>query len=72
MYRPPNTNISDFLEIFKYQMNKINNTKCECIIGLDHNLDLLKQSRHPKTQKLPWMHFRSELVTNNNQTHQDK
>ena len=51
MYRPPNTNISDFLEIFKYQMNKINNTKCECIIGLDHNLDLLKQSKHPKTQE---------------------
>ena len=51
MYRPPNTNINDFLEIFKYQMNKINNMKCECIIGLDHNLDLLKQSRHPKTQE---------------------
>ena len=33
MYRPPNTNINDFLEIFKYQMNKINNMKCECIIG---------------------------------------
>ena len=51
MYRPPNTNISDFLEIFRYQMNKINNTKRECIIGLDHNLDLLKQSRHPKTRE---------------------
>ena len=51
MYRPPNTNISDFLETFNYQMNKINNTKHECIIGLDHNLDLLKQSRHPKTQE---------------------
>ena len=52
MYRPPNTNISDFLEIFRYQINKINNTKRECIIGLDHNLDLLKQSRHSKTQEL--------------------
>ena len=51
MYRPPNTNINDFLDIFRYQMNKINNTKCECIIGLDHNLDLLKQSIHPKTQE---------------------
>ena len=48
MYRPPNTNISDFLEIFRLQMNKINNMIFECIIGLDHNLDLLKQSRHPK------------------------
>ena len=51
MYRPPNTNINDFLEIFRYQMNKINNMKHECIIGLDHNLDLLKQSRHPKTRE---------------------
>ena len=51
MYRPPNTNINDFLETFRYQMGKINNMKCECIIGLDHNLDLLKQARHPKTQE---------------------
>ena len=51
MYRPPNTNINDFLETFKSQMSKINNTKSECIIGLDHNLDLLKQSIHPKTQE---------------------
>ena len=51
MYRLPNTNIKDFLETFKYQMGKINDMKCECIIGLDHNLDLLKQSRHPKTQE---------------------
>ena len=51
MYRPPNTNINDFLEIFRFQMSKINDMKSECIIGLDHNLDLLKQSIHPKTQE---------------------
>ena len=51
MYRPPNTNINDFLEIFRYQMSKINDMKSECIIGLDHNLDLLKQSIHPKTHE---------------------
>ena len=51
MYRPSNTNINDFLETFRYQMGKINDMKSECIIGLDHNLDLLKQSIHPKTQE---------------------
>ena len=51
MYRPPNTSINDFLEMFNSQMNKINATKSECILGLDHNLDLLKQSIHPKTQE---------------------
>ena len=51
LYRPSNTNINDFLETFNSQMNKINATKSECIIGLDHNLDLLKQSIHPKTQE---------------------
>ena len=51
MYRLPNTNINDFLETFNSQMSKINDTKSECIIGLDHNLDLLKQSIHPKTQE---------------------
>ena len=51
MYRPFNTNINDFLETFNSQMSKLNDTKSECIIGLDHNLDLLKQSIHPKTQE---------------------
>ena len=32
-------------------MNKINATKSECILGLDHNLDLLEHSIHPKTQE---------------------
>ena len=51
MYRLPNTSINDFLETFNSQMNKINATKSECIIGLDHNPDLLKQSIHPRTQE---------------------
>ena len=51
MYRPPNTNINDFLETFNQQITRIIKTRSECIIGLDHNLDLLKQSTHPKTQE---------------------
>ena len=32
-------------------MKKINATGSECIIGLDHNLDFLKQAVHHKTQE---------------------
>ena len=51
MYRPPSTNISEFINIFNTQIGKISNKGYECIIGLDHNLDLLKQSVHSKTQE---------------------
>ena len=51
MYRPPSTNISEFINIFNTQIGKINNKGYECIIGLDHNLALLKQSVHSKTQE---------------------
>ena len=51
MYRPPSTNISEFINTFNTQMDKINKKGYECIIGLDHNLDLLKQSVHSKTQE---------------------
>ena len=51
MYRPPSTNISEFINTFNTQIEKINNKGYECIIGLDHNLDLLKQSVHSKTQE---------------------
>ena len=51
MYRPPSTNVSEFINTFDTQIEKINNKGYECIIGLDHNLDLLKQSVHSKTQE---------------------
>ena len=51
MYRPPSTNISEFINIFNTQIGKISNKGYECIIGLDHNLDFLKQSVHSKTQE---------------------
>ena len=51
MYRPPSANISEFIKTFNTQIGKINTKEYECIIGLDHNLDLLKQSVHSKTQE---------------------
>ena len=51
MYKPPNTDVNEFLKTFQEQLGKIHATKTECIIGLDHNLDLLKQSMHTKAQE---------------------
>ena len=51
MYRPPNTDVNDFLTKFKSILNNIKRSGLESIIGLDHNLDLLKQAVHTKTQE---------------------
>ena len=51
MYRPPNTNVNDFLTKFKAILDNIKCSGLESIIGLDHNLDLLKQALHTKTQE---------------------
>ena len=51
MYRPPNTDVNDFLNIFKTILANIKRSGLESIIGLDHNLDLLKQAVHTKTQE---------------------
>ena len=46
VYQPPNTNEKRFVENFNYYVSKINGdescTKKDTILGLDHNLDLLK------------------------------
>ena len=41
MYQPPNTNQREFIEKIGTFMNKID-TKCELILGMDHNMDFLK------------------------------
>ena len=51
LYQPPNTDIDKFLEEYNSTLEKIGkDTKKEIILGMDHNLDLLKQTRHKKTQ----------------------
>ena len=51
LYRPPNTDVKEFLSDYSTLTRLIKNTKNKsCIIGLDHNLDLLKHHLHPNTQ----------------------
>ena len=50
IYRPPNTNPESFIRNFNI-ISGICNTQNKCLIlGLDHNLDLLKADRHRPTQ----------------------
>ena len=52
MYRPPNTNEKAFLTDLQSIMGKIKSeTRKNSIIGLDHNLDLLKIDKHRGTEK---------------------
>ena len=52
IYRPPNTPPDEFIEIFNKLLTKIHNNdpKSDIVIGLDHNMDLLKHKTHRSTR----------------------
>ena len=51
LYRPPNTDIDKFLSEYNDTLEKVSQEKNkELVLGMDHNLDLLKQTSHRKTQ----------------------
>ena len=49
LYRPPNTNPSQFVKTFETIVKKVRKNSRELIIGLDHNLDFLKSTIHNPT-----------------------
>ena len=49
-YCAPNTDQKDFLTTYGELLIKLKSEKKQVIIGLDHNLDLLKSSSHKNTQ----------------------
>ena len=50
VYQPPNTKESQFTSMFDRIMKSIYNSSNYSLIGLDHNLDLLKSNIHKPTQ----------------------
>ena len=51
LYRPPNTDVEKFLVEYNDTLGSISSEKNkEVILGMDHNLDLLKQASHKMTQ----------------------
>ena len=55
MYRPPNTDLTQFKENLACIVSKVNQAKGKTlpniIIGMDHNMDLLKGNQHTPTEK---------------------
>ena len=51
MYRPPNTNVKTFQSSMNKCMEQIKSeTHCNSIIGMDHNLDVIKYNCHRDTE----------------------
>ena len=46
LYHPPSTNPKKFNHVYNQLVNKLKNEKKEIILGMDHNLNLLKSSTH--------------------------
>ena len=50
IYRPPNTNAKSFIKDYTRYIQRLQKIKgADVVIGLDHNLDLLKKDQHPNT-----------------------
>ena len=50
IYQPPNTSVPNFINSYTEMCQKLSTFK-HVVIGLDHNLDLLKSSTHSQTQQ---------------------
>ena len=62
-YRPPNYNVRAFIKEYSRLITSLK--KCrhhEIIIGIDHNLDLLKANTHPQTNKFLELNLRKSLI----------
>ena len=63
LYRSPNTKSKEFLKQYKLLLDEIAKThKGELIIGMDHNLDLLKASTHEDTQEFLDINFEHNIL----------
>ena len=50
LYRPPNSSLLEFINKLNLSISKIKNENKEAILGMDHNLDLLKAKIHKHMQ----------------------
>ena len=62
-YRPPNTNVRQFLREYKELLHILCKQKDhELIIGLDHNLDLLHSHQHSQTNEFLELNLKKNLL----------
>ena len=61
IYHPPNTSVNSFLKSYQEMCSKLHKYK-HVVIGLDHNLDLLKCTHHSQTQQFLEVTLESNLI----------
>ena len=61
IYRPPNTPVGSFLDSYSEMCSNLHKHK-HVIIGLDHNLDLLKSTRHSQMQQFLEIMLEANLI----------
>ena len=62
-YRPPNCNVRTFLKEYSNLIISLKRNKHhEIIIGIDHNLDLLKANSHSQTNEFLELNLRKSLI----------
>ena len=62
VYRPPNTNINKFTESLEKVCTVAKRHGRRLILGMDHNLDLLKESQHKPTHDFMEKIYENEMV----------
>ena len=61
-YRAPNTDVDLFLSEYALLLKNLEKTKCKLVMGMDHNLDLLKYSKHRPTRDFVSLNENISLV----------
>ena len=62
LYRPPNTDITGFQNKVQEIIKKVKSENKQIILGLDHNLDLLKEAQHSPTHEFLEMIYDNGLI----------
>ena len=63
MYRPPHTKEKQFLNDYNLLLGKLKKEKDkDILIGMDHNMDLLKASKHKHTQSFLDLNLEEDLL----------
>ena len=62
LYRPPNTNVTNFQEKLQIIIKTVQKERKQLILGLDHNLDLLKEAQHTPTHNFLEMIYDMGLI----------
>ena len=61
IYQPPNTKPKDFNTQYNQMLARLKCEKKEIILGMDHNLDLLKSNTHNETQSFLDLNFENSI-----------